>query len=107
MVMNDPVNDYLTSLLSDTGAVPGQHVNWDSLLSGAVNSSRLQESLDSCSLAPGFAPLCLLQPGEGNQADRRVQLFHILHHVTALPYGPLRRCMLTVARPFAGEARHV
>lgn len=101
---SDPVDDYLSSLLSGSGEVTGQQVNWNDLLHDAVAPHCLQDALDACTLVPGFAPLRLLQPGEGNYPARRTQLFQILHHVSELPDSRLKRCMLMRAGPMAEEA---
>jgi len=100
----DPVTDYLEHLLSARGEVQGQGVNWDDLLSDAVQRSRLQDAINASTLRPGFAPLRLAKPGEGNLAERRTQLLHIIHHVRSLPECKLKNYMLASAIPFVGEA---
>lgn len=90
----DPLDDYFSHLLAADGEVEGQHVNWDNLLKEAVSPYHLQEALDSSTLAPGFAPLCLKAPGQGSQADLRMQLLELVGLARTLPAGRLKGMVL-------------
>lgn len=91
----NPLDDYLTALLEQGPEPRSTAPDWDTLLDSAVSPYSLAAALDSSTLAPGYAPLVLQQPGSGCVAQRFTQLLQLLWYLQPLPAGRLRQSLLS------------